>query len=192
MPRVAHLVRQNNPGRQWSPTRKLEKKNDSYKANPKTAILKLDRGGYAGQENEYDAQVADLFQINGKLSQFEGENASEFVWTIEFRTDYGKKLREDANLRGGLVTDKNLIATASSGRLDKFTGPDGSIATNQQVVDAFKRALEDIKAQILEIDPKKELRGRFAGVGRTDAFREVNESIDVDTIVSKIIKEIKQ
>ena len=38
----------------------------------------------------------------------------------------------------------------------------------------------------------KELRGRFATAGRTDAFREVNESIDVDTIVSKIINELKQ
>ena len=37
-----------------------------------------------------------------------------------------------------------------------------------------------------------ELRGRFTAAGRTDAFREVNESIDVDSIVNKIINELKQ
>jgi hypothetical protein len=191
MPRVTHLVRRNNPGKNWEPCRKLQKKDDNYKKNPKTEKLGLDLRGYAGQENEYDVEIVSLFTVTGGLSQNENNNASEYKWTVEFSISKCAKRREDTSAMG-FVEEKRLVATATSGRLDKLVGSNGSISSNKQVVDALRNALDDIKNQILEIDSKKELKNRFAGVGRTEAFREVNESIDVDAIVSRIIKEIKQ
>lgn len=184
-PEARHLVRQDNPGRNWAPTRPAENKDDAYKEKPLTPIYQLNRGGY--DPNDLDIQVVDVFTFRGRLTQ-----GNIFTWTIEFKTKYGKKLKEESRIQGGLVEDLYLEATASTGNLESVAGPDGSIASNKEIVDAFLEALADIQSQILAIDPREELRSRFAGVGRTDATLRVNESLDVDTIVSKIISELKQ
>ena len=188
-PRETHLVRQDNPGRNWSPTRKSEKKDASYKADPLTPILKLDKSGYSAED--YDVEINEVFTIRGGITQFGDENRTAFKWIIEFKTQYGKKLREESRIQGGLVEDIYLTSEATTGPIDKLAGDDGSIATNREIVDAFKQALAEIQAQIMAIDPKTELRSRFAGVGRTEMTRQVDESIDIDSIVNKIISELK-
>lgn len=189
-PRLTHLVRQYNPGRNWSPTRKTEKQTASYKADPLTPVLKLDKGGYSA--HDYDVEMTSTLSIKGTPTQVGDENRTAFRWTIQFKTQYGKKLREESRVQGGLVDDKFFEATAVTEPLNRLVGSDGSIASNFQIASAFREAMNDLKAQIEDINAKEELRSRFAGVGRTDAFREVNESIDVDSIVSKIINELKQ
>ena len=190
-PRLTHLVRRYNPGRNWSDTRKTEKKGADYKADPLTPVLGLDKSGYSVQD--YDVEIISVLSIKGGLTQVGEENRSAYKWTIQFETHYGQKAREESGVRGGLVNDKFLTAEATTGPLPKLEGSDGSIATNLQITEAFSQALNDIKEQIMALNEEgKELRGRFAAAGRTDAFREVNESIDVDTIVSKIINELKQ
>ena len=190
-PRLTHLVRRYNPGRNWSDTRKTEKKGADYKADPLTPVLGLDKSGYSVQD--YDVEIISVLSIKGGLTQVGEENRSAYKWTIQFETHYGQKEREESGVRGGLVNDKFLTAEATTGPLPKLEGSDGSIATNLQITEAFSQALNDIKEQIMALNEEgKELRGRFAAAGRTDAFREVNESIDVDTIVSKIINELKQ
>lgn len=187
-PRLTHLVRQYNPGRNWSPTRKTEKKGADYKADPLTPVLKLDKGGYSA--HDYDVEMTSTLSIKGTPTQVGDENRTAFRWTIQFKTQYGKKLREESRVSGGLVDDKFFEATAVTEPLNRLVGSDGSIAGNLQIASAFREAINDIAAQIDEINAKEELRSRFAAAGRTDAYREVNESID--GIVNKIINELKQ
>jgi hypothetical protein len=190
-PRLTHLVRKYNPGRRYADTRKTQKTDASYKQNPLTPKLGLEKQAYS--VTDYDVEILEVLNIKGGLTQAGEENRSAYKWTIQFKTEYGSKLREESGIRGGLVDDKFLVAEATTGPLPKLEGNDGSIATNTQIVEAFNNAMNDIKTQILsEIVPKNELRNRFAAAGRTEAFRDVNESIDVDTIVNKIINELKQ
>ena len=190
-PRLTHLVRRYNPGRNWSDTRKTEKKGADYKADPLTPVLGLDKSGYSVQD--YDVEIISVLSIKGGLTQVGEENRSAYKWTIQFETHYGQKASEESGVRGGLVNVKFLTAEATTGPLPKLEGSDGSIATNLQITEAFSQALNDIKEQIMALNEEgKELRGRFAAAGRTEAFRDVNESIDVDTIVNKIINELKQ
>jgi hypothetical protein len=189
-PKDRHLVRQFNPGRNWTPTRPTEEKEDSYKNDPLTPVLGLKKGGY--DADPFDIQIADYFDIKGNLTQAGEENASAYKWTMKFKTQYAKKLREDKKIQGGLKEDKNFESTSTTGPLSQLAGENGTIVTNEEIMAAFDEALSDLQSQILSIDPEDELLSRFAGVGRTEGYREVNESIDVDTIVSKIINKLKQ
>lgn len=184
-PVAKHLVRQDNPGRNWSATRPAENKDDSYKQKPLTPVYQLNRGGY--DPNDLDVQVVDVFTFRGRLMP-----NNTYNWSMEFKTQYGKKLKEESRIQGGLVEDLYLESTATTGPLESLVGEDGSIASNPEIVDAFLQALQDIQTQITGIDVKNELRSRFAGVGRTDATLRLNESLDIDSIVSKIMNEIKQ
>lgn len=180
-----HAVRQDNPGRNWSITRPTENKDVVYKEHPLTAKYKLNRRGF--DANDLDAMVADVFTFRGQATQDNG-----FTWTMEFKTKFGKKLKEESNISGGLVEDMFLQSTASTGPLESLVGDDDSIASNEQIIDAFKEALNDIASKIASIDPKEELRKRYAGVGRSETTLKVNESLNIDSIVNRIINELKQ
>jgi hypothetical protein len=189
-PHLTHLPRQYNPDARWSPTRKTEKTSQQYKADPLTPKLKLNKQGRAA--DEFDFEINAIFNIRGTVTAA-GENQSAFKWTIQYKTQIGKKLREESRIVGGLVDDKFLEAESVTGPLDRLVGSDGSIASNNQIKEAFIEAVNEIKAKILALDTdKQELRLRFAGAGRTDATLQLNESIKVDSIVNKIIEELKQ
>jgi hypothetical protein len=188
-PRLSHLVRRYNPGRNWSPVRKSEKMDTGYKQDPLTPVLKLDKRGYSA--HDYDVELVSLFNLKGSPTQT-NEGGTAFKWTVQFKTNYGKKLREESVIRGGLVEDKFLQSEAVTGPMEKLVGPDGTIASNPEISDALNRAIADIVGQINTIEPKEELRNRFSGVGRMEAFREVNESTVIDSIVNKVINELKQ
>lgn len=186
VPVATHAVRQDNPGRNWSITRPSEIKDQSYKQNPLTPIYQLNKSGY--NPNDVDAMIASVFTFRGQATEDNG-----FTWTLEFKTKYGQKLKEETRIAGGLVEDEDNIyftSTASTGPLEERLGPNGSIATNEAIMDAFKEALSDMVSKIESIEPRKELRRRFAGVGKADTTLQLNESID--SIVSKIIDELKQ
>ena len=190
-PRLTHIVRKYNPGRNYSDTRKTEKVSASYKEDPLTPKLRKEKRGYSVVD--YDVEILEVLNVKGGLTQAGDENRSAYKSTIQFKTEYGSKLREESGIRGGLVEDRFYVAEATTGPLSKLEGNDGTIATNAQIVEAFNSAINDIQSQILtEIVSEDELRSRFAAAGRTAAFRDVNESIDVDTIVNKIINELKQ
>ena len=187
-PVARHAVRQHNPGQNWLIERPTENKSESYKEKPLTPIYQIPRGNY--DPNNLDAMVADIFSFSGQATQDNG-----FTWRLEFSTKFGKKLKEEAKISGGLVEDENainLVSTASTGPLESLVGPDDSIASNKQIVNAFEEALSDMTSKIMSIDPKKELRKRYSGAGRTEVTRQLNESLDIDSIVSKIINELKQ
>jgi hypothetical protein len=185
-PVATHAVRQDNPGLNWAITRPSEIKNQAYKENPLTPIYQLKKGGY--DPNDVDAMIASVFTFRGQPTEDNG-----FTWTLEFKTKYGQKLKEESRISGGLIEDEDNIyftSTASTGPLAERLGPNGSIATNEAIMDAFKEALSDMASKIESIEPRKELRRRFAGVGKADTTLQLNESID--SIVSKIINELKQ
>jgi hypothetical protein len=131
--------------------------------------------------------VADMFTFRGRAA---ADNS--FTWRLEFSTRFGKKLKEETRISGGLIEDIELASTATSAPSESLVGPDGSIASNESIMDAFREALTDMVSKITAIDPKKELYKRFAGAGRTETTLRVNESLDIDSIVNKIISELKQ
>jgi hypothetical protein len=186
LPKSRHAVRKDNPGRNWSITRPSEIKSQSYKENPLTPRYQLNKGGYEADDVDY--MVATAFTFRGQATE-----DNRFVWELEFQTQYGDKLKEATRIEGGLITDEtniNFVSTASTGVLEEMLGPDGSIATNDAIMDAFKEALSDMTSKIGSIDARKELYRRYAGKGKADITLQLNESIN--SIVSKIINELKQ
>lgn len=183
-PKDRHLVRQDNPGRNWSPTRPTDEMGAEYKDDPLTPKLGLKKGGY--DADPFDIQIVDYFGIKGNLTE------GGFRWTMEFKTQYGQKLREEKRISGGLKDDMYLVSTATTTLENGLKGSNGTIVTNDGVMAAFDEALSDLESQIMSIDSEEELLGRFAGVGRTEGYRDVNESVNIDSIVDKIISELKQ
>jgi hypothetical protein len=134
--------------------------------------------------------VADIFGFFGQATEDNG-----FTWRLEFSTKDGGKRKEESSISGGISEKENsinFVSTASTGPLESLVGDDGSIASNEQIMDAFKEALNDMAAKIASIDTKDELRKRYSGKGRTETTLQVNESSSIDSIVNKIINELKQ
>ena len=114
---------------------------------------------------------------------------------MEFSTKDGGKRKEESSISGGISEKENsinFVSTASTGPLESLVGDDGSIASNEQIMDAFKEALNDMAAKIASIDPKEELRKRYSGRGRSEVTLQANESLNIDSIVNRIINELKQ
>ena len=189
-PHLTHLPRQHNPDANWSPTRKTEKTSAQYKADPLTPKLKLNKQGRAA--DEFDYEINAIFNIRGTVTPA-GENQSAFKWTLQYKTQIGKKLREESRVSGNLVDDKFLEAESVTGPLERLVGGDGSIASNNEIKEAFIEAVNEIKAKILALDTdKQELRKRYSGRGRSEVTLQANESLNIDSIVNRIINELKQ
>jgi hypothetical protein len=188
VPKPRHAVRQHNPGQNWAIERPTVNKSDSYKENPLTPIYQIPKGNY--DPNDFDYMVADIFGFFGQATEDNG-----FTWRLEFSTKDGGKRKEESSISGGISEKENsinFVSTASTGPLESLVGDDGSIASNEQIMDAFKEALNDMAAKIASIDTKDELRKRYSGKGRTETTLQVNESSSIDSIVNKIINELKQ
>lgn len=169
---VTHMPRQYNPKLNWSAMRPTQKMDANYKEKPLTDILKLPKRGF--REEDRDVAVSNSISVKGVAS--DGENGTHiFTWTVEFTTGMGKKLQDDIRLNdNGLIEDKRFTSVERTEPMETLEGPDGSIGTNPVIMDALTKALENVKNEIMSIDPEEELIPRTR-VDRNDLTRKVDQ-----------------
>lgn len=155
-----HLARQFNRNYQrWEETRKNTKQ---YVG--KTPSYMLDAYGF--DEDNLDVTVRMDFKINGVLTN------EEYVWTVKFMTKFGRKLKEERYLNGGLDLDKEFTIT-------KRVELEGNEEFNDErtVMDSLPiksgliEALDELKGKIMELKPIETLK--LANVKKYDITKKV-------------------
>jgi len=155
-----HLARQFNKNYQrWEETRK-----NSKQYAGKTPAYMLDAYGF--DEANLDVTVRTDFKINGVLTN------EEYVWTVKFTTKFGRKLKEDRYLPGGLDLDKEFTIT-------KRVSLEGGEQFNEErtVMDSLTiksgliEALDELKGKIMELKPIETLK--LANVKKYDITKKV-------------------
>jgi len=155
-----HLARQFNKNYQrWEETRKNTKQ---YVG--KTPAYMLDAYGF--DESNLDVTVRTDFKINGVLTN------EEYVWTVKFTTKFGRKLKEDRYLPGGLDLDKEFVITK---RISLEGGEEfneeRTIMDSLTIKSGLIEALDELKGRIMELKPIETLK--LANVKKYDITKKV-------------------
>lgn len=171
-----HQVREFNEGLNWSRVRRSEKMNDpSYRRNPKTDILRLNREGRSVVD--FDMSLGTMLTVEGK-SLPDGK----FQWDLKLEVGYGKKLREESRVKGGFVKDSEFESSAIS------EAPGTALDINGSVADAYDEAVRGLIDKIMSLNSRAELRNRYRQLGPEDISREQLQ----EAIIQKVIKELQK
>lgn len=156
-----------------------EKKNDK-EYQGKTDVYLLDR--YGLEQKNLDLSVKTDFKINGRL------NDNNYVWTITFLTKFGRKMKEDRRIMGGLSLDHDFVVTKTA-QLEPGIQFDDKhpIIFNEQIREALIAALQELREKLLQLDPIETLEK--ANIQQYDIQR-VNEDLK-EKIVNKILDSIR-
>lgn len=177
-----HLARQfNNNYMRWEETRKNEK---SYMG--KTPAYMLDAYGF--DEDNLDVTVRMDFKIEGTKMN------NQYLWVVNFKTKFGRKLKEDRYVRGGLELDKDITIRkevdfdSTKEFDDKYT-----VLDSIEIKSALIEALEELSNKIMGMKPIETLK--LANVKQFDITKkakqtDVNE--EVTSIVSEVLNKIKK
>lgn len=155
-----HLARQfnRNYGR-WEETRKNTKQ---YYG--KTPSYMLDQYGF--DENNLDVTVRMDFKISGTLTN------EEYLWTVKFMTKFGRKLKEDRYLNGGLDLDEEITITKRVPlEGDREFNDDRTVMDSLPIKTGLIEALDELKGRIMELKPIKTLK--LANVKKYDITKKV-------------------
>jgi hypothetical protein len=144
---------------------------------------------YGLEEKNIDVTVRMDFELKGELI---GENS--FAWTARAQTKLGKKLENESGLKGGFLDDKLIQSSATAQLRPGTTFNDNyTVMNDKQVVDALMEVINDLKTQILSLNPKDNLKSatvkRYQVGGPNQ--NELNESIKkklITRIVHKVVK----
>jgi hypothetical protein len=143
---------------------------------------------YGLEQDNLDVTIRMDFQITGEPI---GDNS--YTWNVRMVSKLGKKLEDESGLKGGFLDDK-LIQSSSTAQLRPGTefNENYTVMDNKEVVDALVQAIEDLKTQVIALNPKDTLKAatvkRYQIGNRGD---ELNESIKkklVQRVVQKVIK----
>jgi hypothetical protein len=174
-----HLARQfNNQYMRWEETKKNEQ---SYQG--KTDAYMLDKYGF--DENNLDVTVRMDFKIEGT------KMGNEFMWVINFKTKFGRKLKEERFIRGGLNLDKDIIIKkevefdSTKEFNDKYT-----VLDSIEIKSALIEGLEELVSEIMKMKPIETLK--LANVKQFDITKKSTVNEEVTSIVSKVINKIKK
>lgn len=171
-----HLARQFNKNyANWHETRK----NDKVYAG-KTDAYMLDKFGF--DEANLDVTVRMDLSINGE------RRGDSFLWSVKFDTKFGRKLKEENGISGGLQLDKDktILKTAQIDPNTTFSDQD-TILDNLAIKTALIEALSEMQDYISSLKPIDTLK--TANVKRTDITNKpvVNES---EQLKERLIKRI--
>lgn len=155
-----HLARQFNQNyRRWEETRK-----NSKQYYGKTPAYMLDQYGF--DEDNLDVTVRMDFKISGVLTN------EEYLWTVKFMTKFGRKLKEDRYLNGGLDLDKEITI---SKRIPLEGGEDfneeRTVMDSLPIKSGLIEALDELKDRIMAIKPIETLK--LANVKKYDITKKV-------------------
>lgn len=162
----------------WEDTKKNKVE---YKG--KTDVYMLDRFGL--DPDNLDVTVKSIFKISGKLE----ENNNRYVWFVSLKTEFGRKLKEEPNIKGGLSLDKEYTAT-KVGNYDPGTrfNDQHTVLDNFNINTALVEALHELQEKIKNSDPIETLEK--ANYDQT-AIQKLNED-KLNNIIQSVLKEIKK
>jgi hypothetical protein len=159
-----HLARQFNRNYQrWEETRKNTKQ---YYG--KTPAYMLDQYGF--DEDNLDVTVRMDFKISGVLTN------EEYLWTVKFMTKFGRKLKEDRYLNGGLDLDKEITI---SKRIPLEGGEDfneeRTVMDSLPIKSGLIEALDELKDRIMAMKPIETLK--LANVQKFDVTKKIGSDL---------------
>ena len=172
-----HLARQFNQNyMNWEETKK-----NSQQYLGKTPAYMLDAYGF--DEENLDVTVRMDFSIRGRRS------GNQYIWEVNFKTKFGRKLKEDRWVRNGLELDKDemirKVAEIEPGTEfdDKYT-----VMDNLQIKTTLIEALDELRDKIMtEYKPVEMLKK--ANVKQYDITQKNN--MNEGTVIAKeVIKKI--
>jgi hypothetical protein len=152
----------------------------------KTEKYMLD--AYGLEQDNLDVTIRMDFEITGEPI---GDNS--YTWNVRMVSKLGKKLEDESGLKGGFLDDK-LIQASSTAQLRPGTefNENYTVMDNKEVVDALVQAIDDLKSQVVALNPKDTLKAatvkRYQIGNRGD---ELNESVKkklIHRVVQKVIK----
>jgi len=180
-----HLARQFNQNyMNWEETKK-----NSKQYLGKTPSYMLDAYGF--DEANLDVTVRMDLSIKGQLLD------NQYLWTVRFKTKFGRKLKEDRWVNNGLELDRDEIIRKTA-ELEPGTefNDKMTVMDSLPIKTALIEALDELKNKIMtEFKPVEMLKK--ANVKQYDITRknDVNESVKIaKQIVNKInnIKKLKK
>ncbi len=174
-----HLARQfNNQYMRWEETRKNEK---HYQG--KTDAYMLDKYGF--DEDNLDVTVRMDFKIEGTKMN------NQYLWVINFKTKFGRKLKEERYIRGGLNLDKD-ITIRKEVDFDSTKEFDDSytVLDSIEIKSALIEGLQELSDKIMGMKPIETLK--LANVKQFDITKKPTVNEEVTSIVSKVIDKIKK
>jgi hypothetical protein len=119
---------------------------------------------------------------------------NQYLWVVNFKTKFGRKLKEDRFIRGGLELDKDITIRkevdfdSTKEFDDKYT-----VLDSIEIKSALIEALEELSNKIMGMKPIETLK--LANVKQFDITKkakqtDVNE--EVISIVSEVLNKIKK
>ncbi len=174
-----HLARQfNNQYMRWEETRKNEQ---SYQG--KTDAYMLDKYGF--DEDNLDVTVRMDFKIEGS------KMGNQYLWVINFKTKFGRKLKEERFIRGGLNLDKD-ITIRKEVEFDSSKEFDDSytVLDSIEIKSALIEGLQELSDKIMGMKPIETLK--LANVKQFDITKKPTVNEGVMSIVQKVIDRIKK
>jgi hypothetical protein len=128
----------------------------------------LDQYGF--DEDNLDVTVRMDFKISGVLTN------EEYVWTVKFMTKFGRKLKEDRYLNGGLDLDKEITI---SKRIPLEGGEDfneeRTVMDSLPIKSGLIEALDELKDRIMAMKPIETLK--LANVQKFDVTKKIGSDL---------------
>jgi len=177
-----HLARQfNQQYMNWEETKK-----NSKQYLGKTPAYMLDAYGF--DEDNLDVTVRMDFSIKGQLLD------NQYLWTVRFKTKFGRKLKEDRWVNNGLELDRDETIRKTA-ELEPGTRFDDkmTVMDSLPIKTALIEALDELKDIIMtQFKPVEMLKK--ANVKQYDITNKpnVNESVKIAKQVVKNIKKLKK
>jgi hypothetical protein len=174
----SYLARQYNKNyRQWVASKMMDKRYEG-----KTPVYDLNT--YGLEEKNIDVTMRMDLEIFGEMI---GDNS--YSWNIKMTTKIGKKLTQETGLKGGFLDDKTLQSTTTA-QIEPDTEFNASytVMDNKSIVNALGEAIENLKSQIISIDPKETLKHASLTRKQINPLNESTMEKLIERIVQKILK----
>lgn len=152
--REYHMARQFNKLYQnWD---KTKKSNDRFFGF--TPIYNLE--AYGLSPTSFDVTIWSMFTVKGQIIQ--GGTETKFEWDVSFKTEHGKKLKDNQQLSRLQINkdyDIGKQILVNLGDFD-FSGVETKdvIAKNENVLKGLKDVLNELKSEILQIPVQDQLK----------------------------------
>jgi len=152
----------------------------------KTEKYMLD--AYGLEQDNLDVTIRMDFEITGEPI---GDNS--YTWNVRMVSKLGKKLEDESGLKGGFLDDK-LIQASSTAQLRPCTefNENYTVMDNKEVVDALVQAIDDLKSQVVALNPKDTLKApKVKKYQNGNPGDEINETVKkklIHRVVQKVIK----
>ncbi len=152
--REYHMARQFNKLYQnWDKTKKSNERFFGF-----TPIYNLE--AYGLSPTSFDVTIWSMLNVSGSLVQ--GGDVAKFEWKVNFKTEHGKKLKDNnqlsrLNINKDYDITKDIMVELEGLEMSQLELKD-YLAKNKSVIEGLKNVLLDLKQEILRIPIQDQLK----------------------------------